>query len=91
MEQQLAARVKVNEQGRIVIPAELRSAAGIHPGDTLILLLEGDHLEITTDEALLARIQQRWSALPAEVLLSDAILADRRAEVAAEQGAATPA
>jgi AbrB family looped-hinge helix DNA binding protein len=41
-------RVRINENGRLVIPAALRQALGINPGDELMLRLEDDELRIST-------------------------------------------
>jgi len=38
----MQGKVRVNQQGRIVIPAECRSAAGIKPGDELLIELVGE-------------------------------------------------
>jgi len=41
-------RMRVNENGRLVIPASFRKALGINPGDEVILRIEDDELRITT-------------------------------------------
>jgi AbrB family looped-hinge helix DNA binding protein len=51
-------RVRVNENGRIVIPASIRSALGVHPGDEMILRLNDDELLITTVKNRIAKAQQ---------------------------------
>jgi len=33
----MQGRARINEQGRIVIPAECRAAAGLKPGDELLI------------------------------------------------------
>jgi AbrB family looped-hinge helix DNA binding protein len=38
----MEGRARVNQQGRIVIPAECRSAAGIKPGDEVLIELVGE-------------------------------------------------
>lgn len=40
--------MRVNANGRVVIPASFRKALGIHPGDQIVLRVEGDELRITT-------------------------------------------
>ena len=37
---------KIDDLGRIVIPAEMRRVLGILEGDELEIVLEGDHVEI---------------------------------------------
>ncbi len=41
-------RMRVNENGRVVIPASFRKRLGIRVGDDLVLRIEGDELRITT-------------------------------------------
>jgi transcriptional pleiotropic regulator of transition state genes len=37
---------KIDDLGRVVIPAEMRRTLGVSEGDELEILLEGDHIEI---------------------------------------------
>lgn len=37
---------KIDDLGRIVIPAEMRRVLGVREGDELEITLEGDHVEI---------------------------------------------
>lgn len=37
---------KIDDLGRIVIPAEMRRTLGVSEGDELEILLEGDHIAI---------------------------------------------
>jgi len=41
-------RMKLNENGRVVIPAAPASALGISGGDELVMRIEDDELRITT-------------------------------------------
>jgi AbrB family looped-hinge helix DNA binding protein len=76
---------KLNDNGRIVIPAEIRSKMGIKPGDTLFLTLEGDVLKVESQVARIRRIQKSMRALlPGNRLLSDELIADRREEARRE-------
>ncbi|MDR3754703.1 MAG: AbrB/MazE/SpoVT family DNA-binding domain-containing protein [Terracidiphilus sp.] len=78
-------RSKLNDNGRIVIPAEIRSRMGIKPGDTLFLTLEGDVLKVESQMARIRRIQESMRALiPGDRLLSDELIADRREEARRE-------
>jgi len=82
---QYNVRSKLNENGRIVIPAEIRSKMGIKPGDTLFLTLEGDILKVESQLARIRRIQESLRALiPGNRLLSDELIADRREEARRE-------
>ena len=38
----MVARARINEQGRLVIPAESRAAAGIRPGDEVLVEVVGE-------------------------------------------------
>jgi len=40
-------RMRVNENGRVVIPAPFRKALGINIGDEVVLRIEDDELRIT--------------------------------------------
>jgi AbrB family looped-hinge helix DNA binding protein len=73
------ARVKVNQNGRIVIPAEFREALGIHPGDEIELRMDDDELRITTQKQRILRAQRliRKYVDPSRSLV-DELIAERR-------------
>ncbi|HEY3972668.1 MAG TPA: AbrB/MazE/SpoVT family DNA-binding domain-containing protein [Candidatus Sulfotelmatobacter sp.] len=75
------ARLKVNENGRVVIPAPFRKALGINPGDVIVLRMEDDELRITTLKRRIERAQRhvRKYVKPG-VSLVDELIADRRRE-----------
>ena len=80
-----AVRTSLDAGGRIVIPAEFRQALGVHPGDqVLIRYLDGEVHVYTFDHA--ARRVQEWGGglAPPECVLSDELIAERRAEAARE-------
>ena len=52
-------RLRVNENGRVVIPAAFRKALGIRPGDEVVLRIEDDELRITTLKRRIERAQRR--------------------------------
>lgn len=52
-------RTRVNENGRVVIPASFRKALGINIGDEVVLRIEDDELRITTQQRRIARAQRR--------------------------------
>lgn len=80
-------KVQVAENGRIVLPAGLRKAAGIRPGEAVLIELDGNELRIRSQRSAVQRIQQRWSAIAKEgALLSDELIAERRAEASRELG-----
>jgi AbrB family looped-hinge helix DNA binding protein len=73
------ARLKVNENGRVVIPAAFRKALGIRPGDEVILSVEDNELRITTMKRRIERAQQRARKyLKPSVSLVDELIAERR-------------
>ncbi len=79
------SRTTVDPAGRVVIPAESRKRHGIKPGDT-VLVENGEHgLRILTQGEALREAQAYFVQLaPADVVLSDELLRDRRAEAAGE-------
>jgi AbrB family looped-hinge helix DNA binding protein len=73
------ARLRVNENGRVVIPAAFRKALGINPGDEVILSLEEDELRITTMKRRIERAQRRARQyVKPGVSLVDELIAERR-------------
>jgi AbrB family looped-hinge helix DNA binding protein len=52
-------RTRVNENGRVVIPASFRKALGIEVGDEVVLRIEDDELRITTQQRRIQRAQRR--------------------------------
>jgi AbrB family looped-hinge helix DNA binding protein len=83
---ELQAKVQVGEKGRIVIPAEIREAMGIKPGDSVDLQFDSYELRVSTRRARLKRAQERVRKLvPPGVSLADELLAERREEARREQ------
>lgn len=72
-------RARVNENGRVVIPASFRKALGIKTGDEVVLRLENDELRITTLRRRLeqARRLVRKHVKPGTSLV-DELIAERR-------------
>ena len=72
-------RLRINENGRVVIPASFRKALGINPGDEVILLLGDDELRITTMKRRIERAQRHARRyLKPGVSIVDEFLAERR-------------
>jgi AbrB family looped-hinge helix DNA binding protein len=73
------ARARVNENGRVVIPASYRKALGIRGGDEVVLRIEDDELRITTLKQRLeqARRRVRRYVKPGRSL-ADELIAERR-------------
>lgn len=78
-------RARINENGRVVIPANFRKALGISAGDEVVLRLEDDELRITTLKQRIARAQRhaRKYVKPG-VSMVDEFLAGRREEAKRE-------
>lgn len=77
MEQEV--RMRVNENGRIVIPAAFRKALGIEVGDEVVLRLHPDELSVTTQQHRIRQAQQRARKyLKPGTSLVDELLAERR-------------
>jgi AbrB family looped-hinge helix DNA binding protein len=76
---------RLSDNGRIVIPAEIRQKLGLSPGDTVLLSVEGYVLKIEPQRARIRRIQQSMRQfLPPDRVLSDELIADRREEARRE-------
>jgi AbrB family looped-hinge helix DNA binding protein len=72
-------RTRINQNGRVVIPAPYRKALGIKAGDEVILRMEDDELRITTMKRRIERAQRivRKYVKPG-VSLVDELIAERR-------------
>ncbi|MGB9067853.1 MAG: AbrB/MazE/SpoVT family DNA-binding domain-containing protein [Candidatus Acidiferrales bacterium] len=71
-------RMRINENGRIVIPASFRRALGINIGDEVILRMVDDELRITTLRRRVQRAQRlvRKHVNPSTSLV-DELIAER--------------
>lgn len=74
--------VQIGAQGRLVIPAALRKALNLKPGDRLVVRSEGNRLVLEKREAVVERLQAMFAHVPPEVSLVDELIAERRAEAA---------
>ncbi|MBZ5593229.1 MAG: AbrB/MazE/SpoVT family DNA-binding domain-containing protein [Acidobacteriia bacterium] len=71
--------MRVNENGRVVIPASFRKRLGIHVGDEVVLRVEDDELRITTLKRRIERAQRLVRKhVKSGVSLVDELIADRR-------------
>jgi AbrB family looped-hinge helix DNA binding protein len=73
------ARTRINENGRIVIPASFRKALGINAGDEVVVRLEDNELRILTLAQRIRHAQQivRRYVKPG-TSLADELIAERR-------------
>jgi AbrB family looped-hinge helix DNA binding protein len=75
----LKTRMRVNENGRVVIPASFRKQLGIRVGDDVVLRLEGDELRITTLKRNIERAQRLVRKhVKVSTSLVDELIAERR-------------
>ncbi len=70
--------VQIGAQGRVVIPAALRKALKLKPGDRLILHREGDRIVLERRESIERRLWEMFEHIPREVSLVDELIAERR-------------
>ncbi len=84
--------VNLGEGGRLVIPAPLRRALEIEPGDALVLTLGDGELRITTRRQAIVRAQEtvRQYTQSARSLV-DELIEERGAEAAGAAAGATAA
>ena len=72
-------RQRVNQNGRVIIPAAFRKALGIAVGDEIVLRIQDDELRITTQQRRIqrARHRARQYVKPGTSLVNE-LLAERR-------------
>jgi AbrB family looped-hinge helix DNA binding protein len=76
-------RGRVVDGGRVILPASFRKALGIEKGDTVLIELNGDGLQIRPARSALHRLQARLrDYAPPEASVVDELIAERRAEAA---------
>lgn len=78
-ERRLSTKVRVGPAGRVVIPAEIRSALNIKEGDVLLAQLVDSELRLVTLDTAIRRTQELVrQAIPQGTKLVDAFLRERR-------------
>ena len=78
------ATVVLGQQGRLVIPSELRAALGLAPGDRLHVQLTGSRLILERQQDAVADLRALAKDLPESRSLVDELLAERRLAAANE-------
>ena len=74
-------RVRLGENGRVVIPAAFRRELGLRPGDPLTLRLEEDGVVIESRRAAVRAVQRMVrERVPEGELLTERLFEMRRAE-----------
>ncbi len=76
--------VQLGPQGRLVIPAHLRKALDLKPGDRLVVRQDGDSIVLERGENLVKHLQARYANVPSTVSLADELIAERRTEAAGD-------
>jgi AbrB family looped-hinge helix DNA binding protein len=76
-------RSKIDKSGRIVLPAEVREALGVGKGDSVLVVQEGESVEILTTREALRQAQEYFMKLaPPTISLVDELIRERREEAA---------
>ena len=76
---------RLGEGRRVAIPAELCQRYGLKPGDPVVLEAADDAIMLRPLEEVIREVQAYFAdAAPPEVILSDELSRDRRAEAARE-------
>jgi antitoxin PrlF len=78
------ATVVLGQQGRLVIPAEVRAALGLAPGDRLHLQLAGKHLVLQRQQDAVEELRGLAAQVPRTRSLVAELLAERHIAAAAE-------
>jgi len=78
------ATVVLGQQGRLVIPAEVRAALGLTTGDRLHLHVSGGRIVLERPEHALDELRRLGAAVPPSRSLVEELLAERRVAAAAE-------
>lgn len=78
------ATLVLGQQGRLVIPADVRSALGLVPGDRLQLQVRDNRLVLERQRTAVEELRRLGRGVPSSRSLVDELLAERRAEATAE-------
>ena len=78
------ATIVLGRQGRLVIPAEIRSALGLEPGDRLHISARGSALTLERQTDAVSELRKFADAVPKSRSFVDELLAERRLAAANE-------
>ncbi|ELR97221.1 AbrB/MazE/SpoVT family DNA-binding domain-containing protein [Gloeocapsa sp. PCC 73106] len=73
-----SVEVRLDTQGRIVIPAKLRRILGLEEGDRLVARGEAGRLVLEKPETVKQRLKSRFAHLPQNRSLVDELILERR-------------
>lgn len=74
----MSATLVLGQQGRLVIPAEIRTALGLAPGDQLHVHLVGRRVVLERQQDAVGELRGFVREVPEERSLVDELLAERR-------------
>jgi AbrB family looped-hinge helix DNA binding protein len=81
----LQVRARLNANGRVVIPAAVRKALDLRPGDELIMRIEDGELRLSTRRQALERARRMIrECIPGDEDLTQSLIDDRRREAERE-------
>jgi antitoxin PrlF len=78
------ATLVLGQQGRLVIPAEVRAALGLVPGDHLHLHVAGARLVLQREQDAVDELRALAKDIPKSRSFVDELLAERRRDAAEE-------
>ena len=78
------ATLVLGQQGRLVIPVEVRTALGLAPGDRLHLHVSGQRLVLERQQDAAAELRGLAARVPRSRSLVEELLAERRTAAARE-------
>ncbi len=80
-----AAKGKIVEGGRVILPAAFRKSLGLAKGDTVLMELHGEEVRLRPARSALRRLQEKLRDFaPENGSVADELIADRRQEAEIE-------
>lgn len=76
---------QIDNQGRLLLPSQIRRSLSLNPGSEVVVTLREDRVSVQTPQQALRGIQERLAKrVPAGVSLADELIQERRREAAHE-------